>query len=121
MVYEDDPTLAPGTEQVKTTPYTGSKWKTYRHLYDADGKLISSSYEATSDYKARNKVILKGPAAAASTEPDVPAVNPGTPETPPASTETPAETPTVPETPAETPTEPADGPAIIVMPEEPEI
>ena len=54
------------------------------------------------------------------TEPDVPAVSPGTPETPPASTETPAETPTVPETPAETPTEPADGPAIIVMPEEPE-
>ena len=120
VVYEDDPTLAPGTEQVKTTPYTGSKWKTYRHLYDANGKLISSAYEDTSDYKARNKVILKGPAAAASTEPDVPAVNPGTPETPPASTETPAETPTVPETPAETPTEPADGPAIIVMPEEPE-
>ena len=120
VVYEDDPTLAPGTEQVKTTPYTGSKWKTYRHLYDADGKLISSSYEATSDYKARNKVILKGPAAAASTDPTVPAVSPGTPETPPASTETPAETPTVPETPAETPTEPADGPAIIVMPEEPE-
>ena len=120
VVYEDDPTLAPGTEQVKTTPYTGSKWKTYRHLYDANGKLISTTYEDTSDYKARNKVILKGPAAAASTEPDVPAVNPGTPETPPASTETPAETPTVPETPAETPTEPADGPAIIVMPEEPE-
>ena len=120
VVYEDDPTLAPGTEQVKTTPYTGSKWKTYRHLYDANGKLVSTTYEDTSDYKARNKVILKGPAAAASTEPDVPAVNPGTPETPPASTETPAETPTVPETPEETPTEPADGPAIIVMPEEPE-
>ena len=120
VVYEDDPTLAPGTEQVKTTPYTGSKWKTYRHLYDANGKLISTTYEDTSDYKARNKVILKGPAAAASTEPTVPAVSPGTPETPPASTETPAETPDVPETPAETPTEPADGPAIIVIPEEPE-
>ena len=120
VVYEDDPTLTPGTEQVKTTPYTGSKWKTYRHLYDANGKLISTTYEDTSDYKARNKVILKGPAAAASTEPTVPAVSPGTPETPPASTETPAETPDVPETPAETPTEPADGPAIIVIPEEPE-
>ena len=120
VVYEDDPTLAPGTEQVKTTPYTGSKWKTYRHLYDANGNLISSTYEDTSDYKARNKVILKGPAAAAATEPSVPAVNPGTPETPPAPTETPAETPTVPDTPVETPVEPADGPAIIVMPEEPE-
>ena len=61
-VYEDDPTLAPGTEQVKTTPYTGYKYRTYRNVYDADGKLISSTYEATSDYKSRNKVILRGPA-----------------------------------------------------------
>ena len=60
-VYEDDPTLAPGTEQVKTSPYTGYKYRTYRNVYDADGKLISSAYEATSDYKARNKVILRGP------------------------------------------------------------
>ena len=61
-VYEDDPTLAPGTEKVKTTPYTGYKYRTYRNVYDADGKLISSTYEATSDYKSRNKVILRGPA-----------------------------------------------------------
>ena len=61
-MYEDDPTLAPGTEQVKTTPYTGYKYRTYRNVYDADGKLISSTYEATSDYKSRNKVILRGPA-----------------------------------------------------------
>ena len=60
-VYEDDPTLAPGTEKVKTSPYTGYKYRTYRNVYDADGKLISSAYEATSDYKARNKVILRGP------------------------------------------------------------
>lgn len=63
VVYEDDDTLAPGTEQVKTTPYTGSKWKTYRNIYDANGKLISSNFEASSDYKVRNKVILRGPAA----------------------------------------------------------
>ena len=61
-VYEDDPTLAPGTEKVKTTPYTGYKYRTYRNVYDANGKLISSTYEATSDYKSRNKVILRGPA-----------------------------------------------------------
>ena len=61
-VYEDDPTLAPGTEKVKTTPYTGYKYRTYRNVYDANGKLISSAYEATSDYKSRNKVILRGPA-----------------------------------------------------------
>lgn len=115
VVYEDDPTLAPGTEQVKTTPYTGSKWRTYRHLYDANGKLISSAYEDTSDYKARNKVILKGPAIT----PEVPAVNPGeqvpvTPTTP----ETPT-TPTTPETPVEPPAEETPEAPIVVLPEEP--
>ena len=115
VVYEDDPTLAPGTEKVKTTPYTGSKWKTYRNLYNANGKLISSTYEDTSDYKARNKVILKGPAKAevpASGPADIPAPTPEAPDTP-AVPETPVEPPT------ETPTEPEE-PAIIVIPISPE-
>nr|WP_325185356.1 VanW family protein [uncultured Oscillibacter sp.] len=73
VVYEDDPTLAPGEEVVKVTPYTGYKGRTYRNVYAADGTLLSSEYEATSDYKVRNRVILRGPAA----EPSVPAVNPG--------------------------------------------
>ena len=117
VVYEDDPTLAPGTEEVKTTPYTGSKWKTYRHLYDADGNLLSSSYEATSDYKARNKVILKGPAKA-----EVPAS--GTAEIPPfvETPQEPVETPR--EIPVETPAEPEapQTPIIVIpgLPEEPE-
>ena len=119
VVYEDDPTLAPGTEQVKTTPYTGSKWKTYRNLYDADDKLISSTYEATSDYKARNKVILKGPAKTtevpASNPSDQIPVTPTAPETP--STPT---TPVPPETPAETPVEETpEAPIVVVLPEEP--
>ena len=115
VVSEDDPTLAPGTEKVKTTPYTGSKWKTYRNLYDANGKLISSTYEDTSDYKARNKVILKGPAKAevpASGPADIPAPTPEAPDTP-AVPETPVEPPT------ETPTEPEE-PTIIVIPISPE-
>ena len=61
-IYEEDPTLAPGTEQVKTTPYTGHKVRSYRNLYDGNGNLISSTLEAVSDYKSRNKVILRGPA-----------------------------------------------------------
>lgn len=61
-VYKDDDTLPAGTEKVTTTPYTGYKVKSYRNVYSADGKLISSTYEATSDYKVRNKVISKGPA-----------------------------------------------------------
>lgn len=61
-IYEDDESLPAGTEKVITTPYTGYKVKSYRNLYAADGTLISSTYEATSDYKVRNKVIAKGPA-----------------------------------------------------------
>ena len=61
-VYKDDDTLPAGTEKVTTTPYTGYKVKSYRNVYDANGKLISSTYEATSDYKVRNKVISRGPA-----------------------------------------------------------
>ena len=104
VVYEDDDTLAPGTEQVKTTPYTGSKWKTYRNIYDANGKLISSNFEASSDYKVRNKVILRGPAAQPGS---------GSAEIPAApSTDTPAQenpTPTEPDIPAE-----PENPTIVV-------
>ena len=55
--YEPDPTLANGT--VKVTPYTGYKYKTYRNIYDANGNLISSTFEDTSDYKFRDKIIVK--------------------------------------------------------------
>ena len=93
-IYEDDPTLAPGTEQVKTTPYTGHKVRSYRNLYDGNGNLISSTLEAVSDYKSRNKVILRGPALptggdggitdpSGETEPIEPAApEPGSPENP---------------------------------------
>ena len=118
VVYEDDETLAPGTEEVKTTPYTGSKWKTYRHLYDANGKLISSAYEDTSDYKARNKVILKGPAKA-----EVPVSGPvelpiPLPVEPPMDPGT--QTPEKPSSPpsSDLPAEP-DLPAVIIVPEVP--
>lgn len=70
-IIEEDPTLAPGQTKVKVTPYTGHKYKTYRNRYDRNGKLVSSTFEATSDYKARNRVILKGPAAPTPTVPGV--------------------------------------------------
>ena len=75
-VYQEDETIAPGTQSVKTTAYTGSKWRTYHHIYDANGKLIDSHYEATSDYKARNKVILVAPGELPGAEPSVPVVAP---------------------------------------------
>ena len=109
VVYEDDNTLAPGTEKVKTTPYTGSKWKTYRSVYDANGNLISSNFEASSDYKSRNKVILRGPAVQpGSTPADTPTSNPSTT---PAESETPTTEPSTPPAESETPT------TIVVPPE----
>ena len=117
VVYEDDPTLPAGTEQVKTTPYIGYKYKTYRNVYDADGKLISSTYEATSDYKSRNRVILRGPALPVS-EPSAPASNPEelpveSPETPDGEASGEAAAPPVTELPQE------EIPVIVITPDEP--
>ena len=114
-IYEEDGTLAPGTEAVKTTPYTGYKVRTYHTIYGKDGNVIDSHYEATSDYKVRNKVILRGPAV---TEPEIPTVTPDGTEVPVVS---PEEIPVETETPE--PAEPSGEPAIIVFPttDEPEI
>ena len=89
VIEQEDPTLAPGTTMVKVTPYTGHKYRTYRNVYAANGTLLSSKQEAVSDYKARNKVILKGPAAPAPS-PVVPAPAPNpAPETTPSTPVTP--------------------------------
>lgn len=70
--------LAPGERKVEQTAYTGYKVKTYRNVYSGDGKLISSTFEASSNYKARNRIVLVGKAAAvAPTDPTTP-VDPGT-------------------------------------------
>ena len=60
-VYQTDPTLPVGTTKVVTTPYTGYKYNTYRNIYDGNGKLISSKFEALSDYKVRDQVIARNP------------------------------------------------------------
>ena len=106
-VEREDPTLAPGTRQVKVTPYTGYRVKTYRNLYDGSGALISSSYEDTSDYKSRDRLTLVGPGVA-----ETPAETPTAPGTPsePGGSENPANVPA--EAPADVPvTAPAEVPA----------
>ena len=45
--------------KVLQTPYTGYTVKSYKCKYDANGKLISRAYEATSNYRSRNKIIVK--------------------------------------------------------------
>ena len=49
-----------GTEQQKQSPYTGHQVVSYRNIYSGDGKLISSSKEANSNYKSRNEIIMVG-------------------------------------------------------------
>ena len=55
--------LAPGERKVEQTAYTGYKVKTYRNVYSGDGKLISSTFEANSNYKARNRIVYVGKSA----------------------------------------------------------
>ena len=56
--YVEDPALEPGSEGVvMVEPYTGAKVRTTHIIYDADGNVLDSHYEATSNYKMRNRVI----------------------------------------------------------------
>ena len=105
------------------TPYGGAKVKSYRSVYDKDGNLLCKSFEASSDYKVRNKVIVKGPAV------QVPASGTTVPESPTSPTAPAETTPTEPaappvqepETPVAEPEVPMEeSPSIIVIaPEEP--
>lgn len=112
-VYQEDSTMTPGSpDVVKVTPYTGYKVKTYQTIYDKNGSVIDSHFEAASDYKVRNKVVLQAPAAAPGSAPaDLPADTP-------APSDTPAETPQQPE-PAPTPDPEPETPTIVVTPVSP--
>ncbi len=59
-VYENTDSLPYGTQQQKQSGYTGHKVETYRNVYSADGKLISSDLEAVSNYSKRDRIILVG-------------------------------------------------------------
>lgn len=61
-VYEADSSIPRGTTKVKTTPYTGKVVDVYCCVYDANGKLLSRTFENTSRYSKRDKVILYNPA-----------------------------------------------------------
>lgn len=104
-IYQEDPTMAPGSpDVVKVTPYTGYKVNSYQTIYDKDGKVIDSHFEASSNYKVRNKVILQAPAAQpGSGTAEIPAVTPDTPSDTPVPIE-----PTVPAEPAASPDLPVE-------------
>lgn len=112
-----DPSLAPGQRQVKVTPYTGYRVKTYRNIFDGSGNLLSSDVEDISDYKHRDRLVLVGPPKEET--PETGAVVPGIPAVPeeqePAAPS--AQEPSTPAAgPAEIPAEPEEPPAIVVIP-----
>lgn len=112
VIYEDDASLAEGTEKVTQYGSNGCKSITYKIL-KLNGKEVSRSVLSTDTYDPMNKYITRG---TKKTTPVVAPPEPTVPETP-EEPETPVEpeTPEEPETPVtpETPTEP-------VTPETPE-
>lgn len=89
--YVETDELEHGVQKQTQSGYTGYKVKSYRNVYSGDGKLISSTLEATSDYKSRNEIILVGTknrpadtAPTAPTTPDQPTETTPPAETPPA-------------------------------------
>jgi len=62
--YVPNPEIEPGTTKVDVTPYTGYTVEVYRCVYDANGKLISRTFENTSRYAKRDRVVLFNPADA---------------------------------------------------------
>ena len=106
VIYENDSSLASGTEKVTQGGQKGCKSITYKILKQ-NGNEISRSVLSTDTYSAMNKYITRGTKKTGQTQPSVPTVAPSEPTTP--------ETPETPEKP-ETPTKPEEP----TKPEKPE-
>lgn len=91
VVYQKTDELKKGVEQVEQYPYTGYYVETWRNVYSGNGDLISSTFEASSDYCARDEIIKVG----TKVDPVKPAVKPDPPATPnpPEESQTPEVTP----------------------------
>ena len=59
-IYKEVDNLAPGAERVTQYPITGFTVQTWRNVYDGNGNLISSSFEAESNYDSRDKIVEVG-------------------------------------------------------------
>ncbi|MBE6992215.1 MAG: hypothetical protein E7430_06530 [Ruminococcaceae bacterium] len=68
-VIEEDPEKEVGYEEITTYPYVGYTVDTYRNVYDKDGNLLYTNYEARTNYKSRNQVTTIGTKGL---EPEVP-------------------------------------------------
>lgn len=59
-IYKEVDNLAPGAERVTQYPITGFTVQTWRNVYDGNGNLISSNFEAESNYDSRDKIVEVG-------------------------------------------------------------
>lgn len=119
VVRQETADLAYGTEKQKQSGYTGYVVETFRHLYDGDGTLISTTFEAKSTYRARDEIILVGIAGKPVGGPVTPpAGGSDTPTGDSGSSSAPIEEPTLP--PEDDPQEPEIPPIIDAEDEMPE-
>ncbi len=115
-VYQIDESLPAGETKTVTSAYTGYKYEVYRCVYDGDGTLISRTFENTSTYAYRDKVIAVSPADAAQYG-LAPAVNPSV-EPSPSTQPSPEPSPTPSMAPSAPPSElPSEAPSQAVSPD----
>lgn len=101
--YEEDSSLAPGTEKVKQKGANGIKTETYITKMQ-NGKVISTTLLSKDTYDAMARIILKAKGEGGTTVENTPL--PSTEQTP---TQAPSQTPTQPaQSPTPTPTTPAE-------------
>ena len=99
-VYQIDESLAAGQTKDLVHAYTGYKYESYRCVYDGKGNLLSKTFEASSTYSYRDKVIGVSPADAAQyglsggTATPEPTPAPSTETSPSTDPEPPVESPT---------------------------
>ena len=61
VIYKEDESVSSGDQVVDQYGHNGYEVRTYRNVYDGDGKLLRSTVEATSDYDRGDKIILVAP------------------------------------------------------------
>lgn len=59
-IYKEVDNLAAGVERVTQYPITGFTVQTWRNVYDGSGNLLSSTFEAESNYDSRDKIVEVG-------------------------------------------------------------
>lgn len=65
-VYENDSSMAAGTEKETVSPYTGYVYEAYQYVYAGDGTLLETNYLGKSVYAKRDRVVKVGTKQASS-------------------------------------------------------